>query len=723
MKKTERFDTGPENELFPELLGPNALNPYHEHTSSSRGQMFTTHLGQRLVINGSTPRSIQTGVEREFGKYTFRVEMPCDGLILDVVPFYQQSAGANNIEGNPETTIIFENVETKELDMLILPEYFSMHTHFGFRYRRTSNIGRIRIGETIPKGVVFLDSPAVRDDGEYAFGVQANTAYITMPGVAEDGICIRRGFLKALRFNVYESRNIQWGKDSIALNTYGTKEDPRQFPDMGAPVRDDGIVMALRPKDRPELAIIERSLDDLMEVNTTFDQTVYAPPGGKVVDIRVHHHLHDSNIAPHHADHQVQRYDENSRRYYKKILDTYLKHRRTRGEGLQVSERLTNLIERAKVVCAQAEDQRVWLTHRKKPLDHYSADIVIEYEVEPTIGFKLTDCHGGKGVVCQVIEDDDMPVDANGVRADIIMDPNSTINRAIIGRLFEQHINSASAEVYGNIRKMLPVGDSMLINEPVEHVVDAILAVGQERVLSAFEYLMGYYRIASPVLADWYQDGLFARDNESKVIYMAEVLQKGYECKLVGVHRPTNQQKLSAAIVKELESSIYRPIYQPLTYVGNSGKKVTTVRPARIGQLYFMLLEKIGDDGSAVSSARTQHFGVIAQLGRADKYSSPTRLQAPRGGGEAEFRNFLAYIGQEFSVEMMDRNNNPETHRIVTRNILTAPNPSNIENLVNRSEHPYGGSRPVLLINHLLNVSGIKFCYRSYDPQQATASV
>lgn len=722
MNKKERFDTGPVNELHPDLLGPNSLNPYHEHTSSSRGQMFTTHLGQRLVVEGATPRSIQTGTEREFGKYTFRVEMPCDGKILDIIPLYQQSVGANSINGNPETTVIFENIETKELDVLFLPEYFSMHTHFGFQYRKTSNLNKIHPGEIIPKGVVFLDSPAIKEDGDYAFGIQANVAYLTMPGVAEDGIIISKGFLKKLRFKVYERRNIQWGRDKTALNTYGTEADPRVFPDLGDPVRPDGIVAALRARDRPELAIVERSQRDMMEVNTTFDETIYAPPGGRVVDIRVNHHLQDSNIAENHSDQQVLRYDESRRRYFKKLLDAYMGYRRLRGEGLQVSGPLSDLIEKAKLVCAQAEKDRVWLTHRKKPLDHYNVDITIEYVIEPTIGFKLTDCHGGKGVVCQVMEDEHMPTDVHGVRADVVMDPNSTINRSIVGRLFEQHTNCAAAETYRGLLKILPIEDKVLQDEPIEHVIDRIESLGRDRGLMAFEYLMGYYRIASPVLADCYEDGLLATTDDARIRFVAEAIQKGYECKIVGTHRPTNQQKLSTDVALGLENSIYRPTLQPLTYVGNSGERVTTTKPARLGQMYFMLLEKIGDDGSAVSSARTQHFGVIAQLGRGDKYSKPARLQGPRGGGEAELRNFLSFCGAEWAVEMMDRNNNPETHRIAVRNLLTAENPSNIDNLIDRSKHKLGGARPMLLINHLLNVSGIKFCHKSYDPRQATSS-
>lgn len=45
---------------------------------------------------------------------------------------------------------------------------------------------------------------------------------------------------------------------------------------------------------------------------------------------------------------------------------------------------------------------------------------VIEHLIVPTIGYKETDIHGGKGVICSVREDEDMPMDADGNRADLV---------------------------------------------------------------------------------------------------------------------------------------------------------------------------------------------------------------------------------------------------------------------------------------------------------------
>lgn len=60
-----------------------------------------------------------------------------------------------------------------------------------------------------------------------------------------------------------------------------------------------------------------------------------------------------------------------------------------------------------------------------------------------------------KGIVIDVWDDDRMPVDALGNRADIIQDPASTISRMNIGRLYEQYISQASRQLKQQITNTL----------------------------------------------------------------------------------------------------------------------------------------------------------------------------------------------------------------------------------------------------------------------------
>ena len=66
------------SQIHRELMGVSSLNFADGNDSSPRKTMFDTHLGQALVIDKSTERRIQTGMEREFGKFTFSVKSPCN---------------------------------------------------------------------------------------------------------------------------------------------------------------------------------------------------------------------------------------------------------------------------------------------------------------------------------------------------------------------------------------------------------------------------------------------------------------------------------------------------------------------------------------------------------------------------------------------------------------------------------------------------------------------
>lgn len=700
-----------ENQLHPELLSVCAINPFHQYDSASRVHMLSNHLGQMLVLNGSTERAIQSGMEREYGKYTFNVKMPCDGQILHIIERYRRSMGEGSINENPQTIVIYENVDTKQIGMINLVGYCSNHQYFGFQYAAGKDYNKLTVGAMIAKDAVFLESPSITPEGGYKYGVQANIAYMTHPATSEDGVLISADFLPKLGFKTYETRVVEWGNKKFALNLYGKNGEYKSFPDIGEVIREDGVLMALRSYDPSELSVVEQGVKDATQVDYTFDTTVYANgPGGKIVDIRIHHDFNSQNHAEVHMDEQSQRYDRARRQFYASILEVWKKLYAQRKDALQITPEFSRMVVEAQSVCSEEKGPRVSKTYRQTPLDDYRIEFVIEYDIVPSIGFKITDLHGGKGVMCQVAQPEEMPIDAEGNRADIVMDPNSTISRMNIGRLYEQYYNAASRDTHKRLCAML--GLPCFLKE--SHALSHLDGLAEEQVQRAFDYLLTYYSILSPDMHAWFTSG---QVKSSPRDYLSQIVERG-----ITIYLPTNNQPEGEDIVMQLEQH-YKPCYGPVSYIGNSGKRVVTKDNIRIGGMYFILLEKIGDDWSAVSSGKLQHFGVLAQVTKTDKYAKPARNSAVRGAGEAEVRIFASYIGGEFVAELMDRNNNPKTHKMMVKNILSAKEPSNIENLVDRNIIPFGGAKPISLVSHLLACGGFKFKYEPYQAVPKTADV
>ena len=132
------------------------------------------------------------------------------------------------------------------------------------------------------------------------------------------------------------------------------------------------------------------------------------------------------------------------------------------------------------------------------------------------------------------------------------------------------------------------------------------------------------------------------------------------------------------------------PCYGPCTYIGQTGKKITTKSPILIGEVHFILLDKIANTFSSVSSARLQHYGLPAKPTKRNKYSDPTRTSPIRSAGESEVRLFVNVAGGHATADLLDRSSNPLVHQQIVRGILTTAEPTNVYNYVDRSVYPIG---------------------------------
>lgn len=697
------------NELIPQLLALMSLQPWPGHTSSSRGVMYTGHLGQALQIKGATPRRCQTGTEREFGKYTFNLKLPCTASIIRIIPKYSQTQyGQEKIKQNPMSILVYENVETKEVGIVNLIRHStaidSMHQHFGFRYKYRSEVeAQLTRGNILPEGTVIADSPAVDRQGNYCFGVETPVALMSIPGIIEDGVVVSRSYLDRITSVGHEKRVASWGKEYYPLNLYGDQDNYKPFPDIGDRIRDDGLLFALRRYDEL-LAPIEMRPDRLEEPDYIFDKLFYGIPNAKVTDVMVHHdQTQRFSPTPVGMEGQCEKYLRGTDQFYESLVDVYKELRRNKGEALRITPELQRLLVEALADQADPGKQRVNKMYRRNPLDDYRVEIAFEYDVVPTVGFKLTGCHGDKGVICGVWEDEDMPVDEDGNRAELIMDADSTIKRMNLGRLYEQYLNAASRDVSKRVRAMFGLNRNGGHSEiEIQQAVDSASPEVREE---AWTYLMGYYTITSPRMVTALESEAYAK-RSTKEDHLKAICDDG-----VYLNIPTDNPPESTEMIRLIREH-YPPTFGPVTYSGG----VKTHNPILIGSMYIMLLEKTGVDWSGVASAKLQHFGIPARVTNMDKYAAPGRGQPVRMLGEAEVRLFNATVGSRITADLLDQSNSPGTHKEIVKNILTAEHPTNIGVVVDRDKVPLGNSRALVFVNHIMECAGMRFV-REDDPE------
>lgn len=691
-------------QLYRELLATNSLSSFVRHNSAVRQQMFSAqHMSQILVIKGSSEKYIQTGMEREYAKYTFSKKFNEKVEIIKVIERYPKTLDFESISMNPETFVIYENFDTKEVGVMNLTTFCTNHQYFGFEYKHKQAIKQIKQGALISEGTIVSDSPSVTDDGGYKYGKQVNVAFMTIPGVAEDGIAICEDILDDFSIKTYEHRVVEFGGKRFPRNLYGTLENYKPFPDIGERIRGDGLLAALC-KYEEYTSVVEMNRRDSMIPDTIFDKLIYAGgPGGRVVDIRIHHDPFSNQArTPEGMDKYLEKYENARRRCYREILDVYNKLYKLRGEHLRISREFQRLLVEAIAVLDENKKQKIEKLYRLNPIDDWRIEFVIEYELKPNIGYKMTDVAGGKGVLVKTLPRSHMPVDDDGNSADIVADPNATISRMNIGRCYEHYFNACSRDIRKRIRQQLGLVENQKIS------VEELASFSKKMVMDIWEYLKGFYQIISP---------LRMYENFALKINEQQIYEHLTYCinEWIIIYFPPENETEDIEVVKQLEEYV-KPTWTEVSYIGNSGKLNRTKEKVRIAPMYYLLLEKTGDDWTAVPSARLQNYGVLSQITNADKFSQPTRQQAIRAFGESEVRILRSNTPAQATAEIMDRNNNPDAHAQIVENILTAEDPMNIEVAVNREEIPINGSKPLKLFKHYAYCSGFRLASGPHDP-------
>lgn len=386
--------------LDPRLLGGvTTIDPWVSGCSASRSAMRASFLNQMLVIKGATERPIVSGAEREYGKYTMRIEVPTRCKVIKVLRKYPRNLGILEFKHNSITSIIYESLENGELGCIHIPNYHWNHKVFGFEYKINPIVKNLSPGTLLEKGTVLADSPAVKPNGDYWYGINTNVAFMSLPGIIEDGFIASKSYCKKLQTKGYGSAIIEWGTDHYPLNLYGKDaEDYRYFPDIGERIRDDGIIFATREYD-PILAICNMSNDALRTVNHTFDKITYYSPSSvdaddmpMVENISVWHtHNPDLWRTPPLMERQVRQYLDATKIYHTGIYDVYhQENQRRKGNLILTNEFHTTLVR----CCINDNNiprmqlpRSIARTFRRSKLEDYRVQIDYSWTITPGMGW------------------------------------------------------------------------------------------------------------------------------------------------------------------------------------------------------------------------------------------------------------------------------------------------------------------------------------------------
>ena len=385
-------------ELQEELYSIHALNPFAQYASSARLSMMTSHLSQMLPLENGEEAIVQTGLEKQLADNTWSIKVPNDSRVIQVITRYG-GVGIDTVNNITEVVVIYEDLETLEVDFALVPFKLDLHPNYGFKYRwRTDILNNLRSGSIIDGGTILADSPNVKEGGGYGYGINATVALMTLPEVAEDGMVISESMAKKFRHTTFEKIIVEYGATSILLNLYGDEENYKPFPEIGEHVKDHSIVVGLRRIDS-KLAPALLSAKDAMDYDPMFDRCYYAKyAGGVVSDIKVYHSPKFKKNLLDGTSEIPLRYANALINYYKKIIEVYEDaqkeyYHRYKSWDMKTSEKLSRLLVEAYAL-TNVNNDNIKRTFKKDELDIIRVEITVMHEKKAVRGNKLSDQFG-----------------------------------------------------------------------------------------------------------------------------------------------------------------------------------------------------------------------------------------------------------------------------------------------------------------------------------------
>lgn len=638
------------SELKPQLMAIGSLNPWIRSISASRQQMNASQMGQNLTTRGATNKHFFTGMEFEYAKFTHHVKVHEDSRVHDVINKYQGSVAGRHLE-SPLTTMVLVTRQDV-VDVVDVPRHYCNHEFFGFEYKKKPILDSLSVGSAILADTILADTPVVDEQGNYAYSIELPMAFTSGKGGIEDGITIAEEALDDLVVKAYGYRIASWGKDTLPLNTYGNDSKYLVFPEIGQEIGQSGLVFARRTWsiETAPMNLTRRALQN----PTQFDKLTYGEPGARVVDIQITRGRDSKNLAPEWEE-QCVYYWTKSLQYYRRIVESDQFFTKKFGRNYKHTPRWNQLVNTAMAFLAVDDPKsKVQLSNGRASIDDWEVKVIYEYDYRPNYGSKLTDHHGGKGVITSIKPKAQMYRDKDGNQCLIEMDAASKVNRMNYGGVHEQLANASRVATEKRVREMYDA------DMPIPDIYD---------------YIMGFYKMYSPIT-----HMVMSENWVDRVKHVKHVMKYGIYC-MVPTDNPVDYSEIAANIM----STPYAPCRGKCTYENIEGEVIPTTNRVMIGHVPMLLLERAGNQFSAVSSPKVQTFGAPAKQSKADRHSSHSKQQ-PTRFGESESRNQNHACSGILGQEMNDRANNPKSHDRELQSIIYAETPSDISNAVPRDE-------------------------------------
>lgn len=664
------------NQLDARITGLSSANQFAPTDSPSRGMLQEAQKKKSVTICNPEKRILPSGIEKELLVGNMGIKLPKGSIVYKILEY--------KVYGEfIESTVIYYNPINDEIEREVITTYEKNDKWFGFEHHRTETYENLKENQEIKEDVKLTTTPSDVDNEE-SIGLNLNVAWIPHPGVAEDAMIISRSTQKRFKYKLFETKTFSYTEEMIPTNVHGNNELYKPFPHVGETVRADGIIFNLR-KFSTDRILSHFNRKALQEIDEDFDEPyrVKAPTpydlndrleSVKVKDIRVYYkgdkHLGKLGKGLKGTYEMIEHYHNAYVKYLNSIIESVdaiiddFPH-------IKISDSLHIDYVNAKLYLFNGP-KKTW---NREPLGIWKVDITLEYTFYPNVKSKITTMHGHKGIIVEVRDDELMPIDENGLRADVIIDPLGIPSRMNLGNPYEGYLTANTKVVAKKARELLNS------NVDIEEID---------------EYVYGYLKLFSEEIAKTYYNASL----EERLHYIKEDFR---------VLLTISNKRIPYIIANDIMNSKYAMSVNKF-WIFDNGEKKLVKSPIGMQTNYIILLYKIGDDWLASPSTYVNMLGIPVAASKKRKSIIPVN-HTPVKYSIAEGRMYPAFLGKEAMLELRDRAVNPKSQRLVAREILHSEKPMDIDRIIDRDRHPFGGDIPLLAMKRLFNTFGEDIVY------------
>ena len=360
--------------------GPSSIL-YPGGSNGSRLFMATQNQKQYVTLLNPDIARVQTGHERAFGKYSHAYkELKGEWEVVDKI----QKFGDDNVY-----MLILYNAETDTYDMIEKQQARYIAESFGYQYN-TEGMDSLVVGDKTTDPILFK-STSYDEHMNYRLGKNALVAYSNDVATYEDGIKIRRGYLKDFGYVEVGQTTVSINDNDILLFIHGDKS----FPDVGEVINDVEILCATRRYNSMYATydFREKNVHDICNTDNKYCTKL----GTVVYDIDVYYNG-DEPIPDTIYNAQLIKYYEYCCTYADRVFEAATKIKQS---GSHYTDNVTFQRKRF--------DRYNDPTKKWKMRDKPFSNIVLVFKTKTTCfpkeGCKFVGRYGDKGVVSKVIGD------------------------------------------------------------------------------------------------------------------------------------------------------------------------------------------------------------------------------------------------------------------------------------------------------------------------------